>query len=97
MCCGLPGLLYGREGGEYLLRSLLSAMTGTVQDSEKRLTQMDFIITVGLFKLSQVIAYIHDVDEEARGRLHTKCAEEAKRINGAIDFANAYKYQNRIS
>lgn len=72
-------------------------MTGTVQDSVKRLAQMNFKITEGLFKLSQVIAYIHDVDEEACGRLHTKCMEEAKRINEAIDFTNAYKYQKRIS
>ena len=70
-------------------------MTGTVQDSENRLARMDFKIAVELSKLSQVIAYSHDIDEDALKRLHLKCMEEVRRINGAIDFESAYKYQKR--
>ena len=58
---------------------------------------MDFKIAVELSKLSQVIAYSHDIDEEALSRLHLKCVEEVKFINGAIDFENAYRYQKRES
>ena len=54
---------------------------------------MDFKIAVELSKLSQVIAYSHDIDEEALNRLHLKCVEEVKRINGAVDFESAYSYQ----
>lgn len=42
-----------------------------------------------------MIAYTHDVDETAMKRLHSKCVEEVRRINGAIDFESAYKYQKR--
>ena len=89
------GYLMAGKAEDYLLQSLSSAVTGTVQDSENRLARMDFKIAVELSKLSQVIAYTHDVDEESLNRLHAKCVEEVKRINGAIDFEDAYRYQRR--
>ena len=89
------GYLTARQAEHYLIQAVSSVMTGTVQDSENRLARMDFKIAVEPSKLSQVIAYTHDVDEEAMKRLHAKCVEEVRRINGAIDFENAYKYQKR--
>ena len=89
------GYLRSRKAEDYLLQSLSSVLTNTVQDSENRLARMDFKIAVELSKLSQVIAYTHDVDEESLGRLHAKCVEEVKRINGAVDFEDAYRYQRR--
>ena len=89
------GFLTAQKAEDYLLQSLSSVMTGTVQESEKRLDRMDFKIAVELSKLSQVIAYSHDIDEDALKRLHLKCLEEVRRINGAIDFESAYKYQKR--
>lgn len=89
------GFLTAQKAEDYLLQSLASVMTGTVQDSENRLARMDFKIAVELSKLSQVIAYSHDIDEDALDRLHIKCVEEVRRVNGAIDFESAYKYQKR--
>jgi len=70
-------------------------VAGMVQDSENRLARMDFKLAVELSKLSQVIAYTHDVDEEALNRLHAKCAEKVKQINVAVTFKDAYQYQRR--
>lgn len=89
------GFLTSQKAEDYLLQSLSSVMTGTVRDSENRIARMEFKIAVELSKLSQVIAYTHDVDEEALHKLHLKCLDEVKRINGAVDFENAYKYQKR--
>ena len=89
------GFLTAQKAEDYLLQSLSSVMTGTVQDSENRLARMDFKIAVELSKLSQGIADSHDIDEDALKRLHLKCLEEVRRINGAIDFESAYKYQKR--
>lgn len=89
------GFLTAQKAEDYLLQSLSSVMTGTLRDSENRIARMDFKIAVELSKLSQVIAYTHDVDEEALQKLHLKCVEEVRRINGAVDFENAYKYQKR--
>ena len=33
------------------------------------------------------------MDEQALGKLQAKCAEEVKRINGAVRFEEAYQYQ----
>ncbi|MCD8248499.1 MAG: ribbon-helix-helix domain-containing protein [Lachnospiraceae bacterium] len=89
------GFLTAKKAEDYLLQSLSSVMTGTVRDSENRLARMDFKIAVELSKLSQVIAYTHDVDEKELQKLHVKCVDEVKRINGAVDFESAYKYQRR--
>ena len=89
------GYLTSRQAENYLLQALSSVITGTVQDSENRLARMDFKIAVELAKLSQVVAYSHDIDEDALKKLHVKCVEEVRRINGAIDFENAYRYQKR--
>ena len=89
------GFLTTKRAEDYLLQSLSSVMTGTVQDSENRIARMDFKLAVELSKLSHVIAYTHDVDEEALHKLHLKCLDEVKRINGAIAFEDAYKYQKR--
>ena len=89
------GYLMAGKAEDYLLQSLSSAVSGTLQDSENRLARMDFKIAVELSKLSHVIAYTHDVDGEALQRLHAKCVEEVKRINGAIEFEDAYRYQRR--
>ena len=35
------------------------------------------------------------VDEEELQKLHLKCLDEVKRINGAVKFERAYKYQKR--
>ena len=79
---------------EYICR-IIFAQSGTVQDSENRLARMDFKIAVELSKLSQVIAYTHDVDEESLNRLHVKCVDEVRRINGTVKFEDAYHYQKR--
>lgn len=89
------GYLNSGKAEDYLLQSLSSVLTSTVQGTENRLARMDFKIAVELSKLSQVIAYTHDVDEEALQKLHAKCVEEVKRINGAVEFEDAYRYQRR--
>ncbi len=89
------GYITARKAENYLLQSLSSVITGTVQDSENRLARMDFKLAVELSKLAHVIAYTHEVDKEVLHKLHLKCLEEVKRINGAVDFEGAYKYQKR--
>lgn len=89
------GYLTARKAENYLLQSLSSVITGTVQDSENRIARMDFKLAVELSKLAHVIAYTHEVDDESLEKLHVKCVEEVRRINGAIEFESAYKYQKR--
>lgn len=89
------GYISSGKAENYLLQALSSVIIGAVQDSENRIARMDFKLAVEISKLAHVIAYIHEVDEEALNKLHLKCLDEVKRINGAIDFENAYRYQKR--
>lgn len=89
------GYLSSRQSEDYLLRSLSSVLTGTVQDTENRLARMDFKLAVEISKLAHVIAYTHEVDPEDMKWLHGKCVDEVKRINGAVGFEDAYNYQKR--
>lgn len=41
-----------------------------------------------------MIAYSQEIDEESMGKLHVRCMEEVKRINGAVKFEDAYEYQH---
>ena len=79
----------------YMLTTISSVMHATVKDSENRMARAMYKLAVETSKLSHVIAYSHGVDEQALGKLQAKCAEEVKRINGAVRFEEAYEYQNR--
>ena len=89
------GYLLAGKAEDYFLQSLSSVLIGMVQDSENRLARMDFKMAVELAKLSQVIAYTHDVDEESLNKLHAKYVNEVQRINGTVKFEDAYRYQKR--
>ena len=63
-------------------------------DSENRMARAMYKLAVEISKLSHVIAYSHGVDEEALKKLQAKCTDEVKRINGAVTFEDAYRFQN---
>lgn len=91
------GYLNSGKAEDYLLQSLSSVLTSTVQDTENRLARMDFKIAVELSMLAHMIAYHSEsrIDEGTFRRLHAKCVEEVRRLNGAVDLDDAYKYQKR--
>ena len=89
------GYLISKKSENYLLQTLSSVLTSTVRDTENRIAQMDFKLAVEISKLAHVIAYSHDIDEQTLEKLHVKCLDEVKRINGAVDFEGAYRYQKR--
>lgn len=87
------GYLNSRKAESYLLQSLSSVLTSTVHDSENRLARLDFKMAVELSKLAHVIAYTNEINEEILDKLHLKCLDEVRQINGTINFEDAYRYQ----
>lgn len=87
------GYLTSEKIENYMLTTISSVMHATLKDSENRMARAMYKLAVETSKLSHVIAYSHEVDEQALSRLQAKCAEEVKRLNGAIRFEDAYKYQ----
>lgn len=88
------GYLKTNQAEDYQLQSVSSMVTGTIRDTENRLARMDFKLAVEIAKLSHIMASVYEVDEETLQKLQQKCVEEVKRINGAIWFEDAYRYQN---
>ncbi len=59
---------------------------------ENRLARMEFKIAVELSMLAHMIAYHSEsrIDESTFRKLHAKCAEEVKRLNGAVELAEKF-------
>ena len=91
------GYLTSEKIENYMLTTFSSVMHATVKDSENRMARAMYKLAVETSKLSHVIAYSHGVDEQALRKLQAKCAEEVKRINGAVKFEDAYQYQKELS
>ena len=91
------GYLNSRKAENYLLKYLSSVLTSTVQNTENRLARKDFKIAMELSMLAHMIAYHSEsrIDESAFRKLPAKCVEEVKRLNGAVEWGDAYKYQKR--
>ncbi len=87
------GYLTSEKIENYMLSTISSVMHSTVKDSENRMARAMYKLAVETAKMSHVIAYSHGVDEETLRKLQAKCAEEVKRINGAVQVEYAYKYQ----
>ncbi len=87
------GYLTSEKIENYMLTTISSVMHSTVKDSENRMARAMYKLAVETSKLSHVIAYSHGVDEETLRKLQGMCAEEVKRINGAVKFEDAYRYQ----
>ncbi len=89
------GYLTSEKIENYMLSTISSVMHATVKDSENRMARAMYKLAVEVSKLSHVTAYGHEVDEETLKKLQVKCAEEVKRINGAVAFEEAYQFQRR--
>lgn len=88
------GYLTSAKIENYMLSSISSVMHATVKDSENQMARAMFKLAVETSKLANVIAYSQEIDEESMGKLHVRCMEEVKRINGAVKFEDAYEYQH---
>ena len=88
------GYLTSAKIENYMLSSISSVMHAPVKDSENRMARAMFKLAVETSKLANVIAYSQEIDEESMGKLHVRCMEEVKRINGAVKFEDAYEYQH---
>lgn len=61
--------------------------------TENRLSKLLFKLAVEQAKLSNVVAYNLDIDDEILEKLHYKCVEQVKSTNGKFKFEDAFKYQ----
>ena len=69
----------------------------TIQYSGKKSTDEDFTLfkfSVEQAMMMHVLAYTCEIDENTLNKLRGYCVMECKRINGAVTFDDAVKFQN---
>lgn len=64
--------------------------------TEERLSKLLFKLAVEQAKLSNVLAFVSEIDDETLQKLHKKCIDEVKSTNGKISFEDTFKYQKGI-
>ena len=70
-----------------------SSIAGTVKTSENRIARLLFKIAVEMAKLEQMLAVINEMDEETIQRLHIRCVNDVKKLNGILRMEDAVKFQ----
>ena len=78
---------------EYLCTALQAMLDGIIKGSEQRTLRLLFKIAVELDKLSQLTAAVNELDDEAMEKLQEMCVQQVRKINGIVNFEDAYRYQ----
>ena len=71
----------------------LSALRGTIQNTENHISRLLFKLAVEMDMMLNVLASEVEVSPEALERLRGRCIQEVKKTSGAVTFADAMKYQ----
>ena len=74
--------------------ALVSAMRGTVQDSENRIARLLFKMTVELSMMMNVLAVGLEINADDLDRLRGQCVRDVKKSNGSITFKDTVAFQN---
>lgn len=87
------GYVSGKEAVEYLPPALVTAMRGTVQDSEGRIARLLFKLAVEMDMMMNVLASAIEVSDAQLNQLRARCVREVKETRGRISFEDAWEYQ----
>ena len=87
------GYVSSQTHTDFLSNVITESMTGIVKAAENRLARLLFKIAVEMAKLESMLAAINDMDEATMRRLHIRCVNEVKKINGILTMEAAVRYQ----
>lgn len=87
------GYVSAESAAEFLPVSLVSALRGTVQDSENRIARLLFKQSVELDMMMNVLAAAIEISADDLDQLRGRCVREVKQTNGSITFKDAVRYQ----
>lgn len=87
------GYLAANKHTDFFANVIAECVSGTVKTSENRLARLLFKIAVEMAKMEQMLAAINEMDEETIRRLHIRCVNDVKKLNGIITMEEAVKFQ----
>ena len=83
-----------RDCNEFLPPIYLSALRGTVQDTENRICRLLFKLAVEMDMTMNVLAAGMEISEDQLRSLRGKCVQDVKKTSGSISLDRAVAYQN---
>lgn len=86
--------LSAKNSDDFLPPALVSAMRGTVQDSENRIARLLFKMAVELSMMMNVLAVGLEINADDLDRLRGQCVRDVKKSNGSITFKDTVAFQN---
>ena len=72
----------------------LSAIRGTVQDTENRICRLLFKLAVEQDMVMNVLAAGMEISEDTLHALRGRCVQNVKKTNGSVTLDKAVEYQN---
>ena len=90
------GYLSGEDACDYLPPALVSALRGTLQDSENRTARLLFKLAVEVSIMMNVLASELEINESDLEKLRARCVREVKRTNSSVSFQEAVRYQKGV-
>lgn len=78
---------------EFLSPLLAQTIKAEVESVEHHLSEMMFKIAVEQSIQNNLTAAFNEVDEDTMARLRNTCANEVARLNGVVEFEDAYAWQ----
>jgi DNA-directed RNA polymerase specialized sigma subunit len=88
------GYVASRDASEFLPRTLVNSIRGTLDDSENRVARLLFKLAVELSMTMHVVASDRGIGESELAKLRAKCVADVKKSIGTISFDEAVKYQS---
>lgn len=85
------GYLNAKKGEDYLIQSLSSLLTNSLETQDTRTSRMLFRISVELAKLSRVTAAAHDISPQLLDSLQEACIREVRAMGGASPLEDIYQ------
>lgn len=89
------GYISGQDANKYLPPALVSAMRGTLQDSEDRICRLLFKLAVEMDMMMNVLTAGLEIPEDQIERLRPQCIRNVKRTGGSVTLQDAAREQSR--
>ncbi|WP_313180831.1 hypothetical protein [Lacrimispora sp.] len=89
------GYLETQNGTAFLSQTLLGVIQGTLQNTESRVANNLFRLSVEISMMMHLLATTLEVSDEELHRLRGRCVAEVKRTRGKIRLDDAVDFQSR--
>jgi len=83
------GYIHSQNNTDFLCDQIAQTVSAIISNTENRIARMQFKEAVELAKLTHMVAPLCDLDDEQLRRLHIRCVDEVKKINGTLRLDRA--------